>query len=172
MPKPPTVILNGPCEKGWAQPSPDNFVEQPGATYQAPASRGIGKAESGLRGSFIAKAPSLVSLLRDQEITALIAINDQFARKYYFWARVLGIEFPRHLSIVAFDNLTDNTPYPLSSIDFGFERLGYLSAHILIGDISVPTDRGGNIPGIPTLVDRGSIARPGDRRILKQLLQG
>jgi DNA-binding LacI/PurR family transcriptional regulator len=131
---------------------------------------GVVRHEQELRTAYLRKAPSLVSLLTKHDVTALLAINDNFARKYYFWLRTVGIDVPAHLSVIGFDNLAVNTPYPISSIDFGFERLGYLAAHILIGDTNVAAERNGDIPGIPTLVDRGSVARPGSRVHLVRLL--
>jgi len=103
--------------------------------------------------------PSLTGLL-DKGASAIIALNDVMAREYYFCFKALGIEFPRHLSIVSFDDMHESIILPLSTINFGFARLGYLAAHIFIGDIPVKADREGNIAGLCSLVDRGSIGSP------------
>jgi DNA-binding LacI/PurR family transcriptional regulator/DNA-binding transcriptional regulator YhcF (GntR family) len=123
-----------------------------------------------LRHRLLSRVPAFVSLLRDHNVTAIIALSDHLAREYYFWFRALGIQTPGHITMVSFDNELSNIPFPISSIDFGFERLGYLAAHILMGDIPVRSDRRGNIPGIPILMDRGSIGPPGDTAGLKRLL--
>jgi DNA-binding LacI/PurR family transcriptional regulator len=88
-------------------------------------------------------------------------MNDRVGFQYLWWADAAGIEVPRHLSIVAFDNVGESEALPLTTVDFGFARLGYLAAHVLIGDIPVRADEAGNIPGTCTLIDRGSVGRPG-----------
>jgi DNA-binding LacI/PurR family transcriptional regulator len=101
--------------------------------------------------------PSLASLL-DQGTTAVLAANDLAALEYYHWFRQAGIRVPRDISLLSFDNMPDLMAYPLSSIDFGFRRLGYLAAHIFIDDIPVRADKQGNMPSPCMLVDRGSTA--------------
>jgi DNA-binding transcriptional regulator YhcF (GntR family) len=108
----------------------------------------------------IKDCPSFVSLLRDRRPTALIVMNDEVARDYYFWCRAVGMKVPDDLSIISFDNIFESMFFPVSTIDFGFARLGYCAAHIFINDIPVRADREGNIPGICTLIDRGSIGEP------------
>jgi len=107
-----------------------------------------------------AATPSLASLL-DKGATALLAMNDRVGFQYLWWADAAGIEVPRHLSIAAFDNVGESEALPLTTVDFGFARLGYLAAHILIGDIPVRADEAGNIPGTCTLIDRGSAGNVG-----------
>jgi DNA-binding LacI/PurR family transcriptional regulator len=113
--------------------------------------------------------PSLIKLLGKGRPTALIAFNDEFARDRYDWCKIAGIRIPRDLSIVSFDNMPANLY--VSTVDFGFSRLGYQTAHIFIGDIPISDDRHGAIPGICTLVDRGSIGTPGDPTDLERILQ-
>jgi len=103
-------------------------------------------------------APSLIRLLRDERPTALIAFNDELARDRCDWCKATGIRIPQDLSLVSFDNMPINLD--VSTVDFGFSRLGYQAAHIFIGDIPIHADRNGNIPGICTLVDHGSIGKP------------
>jgi len=117
-------------------------------------------------------APSLMSLLADGRPTAILSMNDHLARQYYTIFQLLGVKVPEDISILSFDNIAESIYVPVSTIDFGFERLGYLAAHIFIGDIPVKADLNGGIPGACMLVDRGSIAAPGDTRRLRQLLGG
>jgi DNA-binding transcriptional regulator YhcF (GntR family) len=117
----------------------------------------------------IRDCPSLVSLLRDRLPTALIVMNDEVARDYYFWCRAVGMKVPDDLSMISFDNIFESMFFPVSTIDFGFARLGYCAAHIFINDIPVRADREGNIPGICTLIDRGSIAGPRGSEATKRL---
>jgi DNA-binding LacI/PurR family transcriptional regulator len=113
-----------------------------------------------LRDRLLRQTPSLATLLRDADVTALFALNDRFARGYFFWCKAVGVEIPGDLSMVSFDNIPDSVALPISTVDFGFSRLGYLAAHAFIGDIPVESRMGGrNIAGECTLIDRGSLAR-------------
>jgi len=116
------------------------------------------RLQSSHRG-LIANTPSFRTLL-EKQVTAIIAPNDAYALAYYQWFLEAGIDIPRHLSMVSFDNAPEAAPFPISSVDFGFGRLGYQAAHILIGDIPVKADKEGNLPGACSLTDRGSIGPP------------
>jgi DNA-binding LacI/PurR family transcriptional regulator/DNA-binding transcriptional regulator YhcF (GntR family) len=117
-------------------------------------------------------ASSFTSLLADGRPTAILCMNDHLARQYYLILQLLGVKIPDDISILSFDNIAESIYVPVSTIDFGFERLGYLAAHIFIGDIPVKSDVNGGIPGACMLVDRGSIAAPGDPRRLQRLMGG
>jgi DNA-binding LacI/PurR family transcriptional regulator len=123
------------------------------------------QAKPSIRRRLLAATPSMASLLKEG-VTAIIAGNDYIARDYYHWLKMAGIRIPRDISLISFDNQPEFLAYPMSTIDPGFERLGYLAAHIMIGDIPVKADSEGRIPGACTLVDRGSVgpARGGDKR--------
>jgi DNA-binding LacI/PurR family transcriptional regulator len=120
--------------------------------------------------SLLDKTPSFVNLLRDHAPTALIALNDHMAREYYYWFTAVGLNIPKDFSIISFDNLFASMFFPITTIDFGFERLGYQAAHIIIGDIPIRANRYGNIPGPCTLIDRGSLGPPGDLGVIRRLL--
>jgi DNA-binding LacI/PurR family transcriptional regulator len=92
--------------------------------------------------------------------------------EYYFWFRAAGIAIPRDLSMISFDNMTQSIFLPVSTIDFGLARLGYLAAHLLIGDIAVRADRHGFVPGPCTLADRGSIGAPSRNRRAEVFAKG
>jgi DNA-binding LacI/PurR family transcriptional regulator len=108
---------------------------------------------------FIDHTPSMAGLL-DAGVTALISSNDAMAHEHYSWCRAAGIDVPARLSIISFDNTPNAVVLPVSTIDFGFAQLGYIAAHLIIGDIPLRADREGGIPGACTLVDRGSVGRP------------
>jgi len=146
-----------------------NVAREAGITD--PFDENEGNAISKFRIRLLGKSAPLVSLLRDSGATALIGLNDHFAREYYIWLSALGGEVPRNLSLVSFDNDSDATFFHLTSIDWGFARLAYLGAHIMIGDIPVRADRRGFIPGACTLIDRGSMGKPGDPAELRRLLR-
>ena len=60
--------------------------------------------------------------------------------------------------------------FPVSTVDYGFERLGYLAAHVFIGDIDVPCGSDGNVGGVCALMDRGSIGKPSSPGRVRNLL--
>ncbi len=133
------------------------------------ASIGLSPAESAwipgsplpvkLRKALMELTPSMQSLVDHPGLTAVIALNNDMARKYYYWCLLMNITIPKQLSMISFDNTLESVTFPITTIDFGFPRLGYLAAHILIGDIPVKTDRQGHVPGVCELVDRGSVRR-------------
>jgi DNA-binding transcriptional regulator YhcF (GntR family) len=110
-----------------------------------------------LRSRLLAHTPSITGLL-DKGVTAVIALNDGMARELYLWSRYAGLRIPGDVSIISFDNSVDCRNIPVTTIDFGFAQLGYLAAHALIGDLPVTGDRMGNMPGVCTVIDRGSVA--------------
>jgi len=113
-------------------------------------------------------SPSFVSVLR-RNVTAIVAVNDSAAQEYYIWLLAAGLGVPRNISLIAFDNLPSAFLYPITTIDFGFQQLGYLAAHIAIGDFAVRADAEGNLPGKVTLIDRGSVAAPPAATAAKRL---
>ena len=123
-----------------------------------PASKQIPPSPATLR----RHTPSLAGLL-DRGITALLAANDFSAIEYHEWLAAAGIDVPKGLSLASFGNTAQSAPYPISTIDFGFSRLGYLAAHVFVGDIPVRADKNGAIAGECIWVDRGSVGRPGAR---------
>jgi len=117
------------------------------------------QAKSSIKRKLLSETPSMAQII-DAGATAIIAGNDFFARDYYYWFRIMGIDIPQRISMISFDNQREFFTFPMSTIDYGFARLGYLAAHILIGDIPAKADGEGQIPGVCTLVDRGSTAVP------------
>lgn len=111
------------------------------------------------RRRIIEQSPSMKALL-DEGITALISMNDRMAYEHYWWCRTAGIHVPRRLSQISFDHMPEGDGMPITTIDFGFSRLGYLAAHAVIGDMKVPADGKGNVAAIPMVVDRGSVVAP------------
>ena len=122
-----------------------------------PASRATASVASA-RNAILRATPSIVQLL-DAGVTALVSMNDRIAHQHYSWCRAAGIEVPRRLSMISFDNLPDTESLPVTTVDFGFPRLGYLCIHAIIGDVPVPSGRDGTIAGQCLLVSRGSVER-------------
>jgi len=91
--------------------------------------------------------------------TAMVVLNDWLAHLCLLWCDAAGVRVPQDLSIVSFDNARQTRLFPLATVDFGFSRLGYLAARILCGTEPAEAGRNGNIPGVCTFVNRGSLAR-------------
>jgi len=140
-------------------------------TMAIPKTRGGVARHESLGAQLVKHTPSLRRLLIDRQVTALVALNDLMAREFFLWAQYAGIGIPSGFSMIAFDNLSRCRHFPVTTIDFGLARLGYLAAHVLIGDIPVHADKNACIRGQPILVDRGSVAKPGDRAAVRRLLR-
>jgi len=117
-----------------------------------------------------AHARPFVRFLAAGNITALCALCDSMAWEYHVFFEALGISVPRDISIISFDNEPSSIFFPISTVDFGFTRLGYMAAHVFIGDIPVQAARDGSVASVASLMDRGSIGRPGDGKALRRAL--
>jgi len=142
------------------------FNETPADLYRTAADRfaAVRSARSLIASAqrrLLAATPSMASMLK-QGATALISANDRMACQHYFWCRSAGIRVPQRLSMVSFDNIPESEIFPVSTIDFGLGQLGYLAAHLLLGDIPMQFDKSGCVRGRCTFIDRGSIAVPRD----------
>jgi DNA-binding LacI/PurR family transcriptional regulator/DNA-binding transcriptional regulator YhcF (GntR family) len=109
-------------------------------------------------GRAIENSPSLDFLLNTCHVTALFAMNDYFARDYFFWLTLTGIRIPEDISIVSIDNASSAEAVGLTSIDPGLDYAGHQAAHLLLGTIAPPTARPAWIKSRPWLVRRKSVA--------------
>lgn len=83
----------------------------------------------------------LGAFLLNHDLTAIIAPNDEFARMFYRWFLVAGIRIPEDISLLSFDDRVESSyPYTISSINFGFDSLGFTAFHVILGDVSVKVD--------------------------------
>jgi len=108
--------------------------------------------------SDVVRATPSMAKLCDKGVTAIVALNDWLAHQIFVWCHLAGIDIPRDMSIVSFDNDPVATTYSISTIDFGYARLGYLTARLLCGSRLAEADREGAIPSVPTIVNHGSVA--------------
>ena len=98
--------------------------------------------------------------------TAFFAANDVSAIGVYQAARELGLQIPRDLSVIGFDNLRDAAHLnpPLTTIDQSLEKMGIIATEMLVELVkgkSLPIDPAeeGHLYKIPTqLVIRDSCA--------------
>lgn len=93
--------------------------------------------------------------------TAIIAANDILALGVLFEAAHCGIEVPRHLSLVGFDNhpMTAHIHPSLTTIDVPADRMGQIAAQSLLAAIRTGTPIRNVLLDAPLLV-RGTTDRP------------
>jgi DNA-binding LacI/PurR family transcriptional regulator len=123
--------------------------------------------EHALGKDLLRRTPTLQTLLAGSQVTAIIAANEWLAITYFYWLKYAGLSIPRDLSIIGFDNHRRFMQHPTATLDLKLDELGYLAAHLLIGDIPVRHDRKGNVAAQPQFIDRGALgpAREGKLRI-------
>jgi len=112
-----------------------------------------------------AQTPSLYRelLSGNDRPTGVVAYNDDRAVILANIARSLGMEIPRDLSIVGFDNSAVAKVYdtPLTSVDAECREIGTAAANLLIDKIDNPRARPPlSIRVTPRLVTRDSCAKP------------
>ena len=119
-------------------------------------------------------APYLLFYLK-MDVTAWIVPNDWQGYSILRVLRALGIQIPRDLSILSFDNHWLGSEQ-LSSVDLGFEGLGYRSFHRIVGDLPGSDFKGKELVNRPIVMDRGSLSGPQrvskSFRSLKKLMEG
>jgi DNA-binding LacI/PurR family transcriptional regulator len=101
--------------------------------------------------------PVITWILNQPEITAVLASNDWQGRKLHTWLTDLGVRVPEEISLLSFDNYRSKYWHPLTSVDFGFDSLGYAAFHTILGDIPIKHDRKGNIKPVARVVHKGSV---------------
>lgn len=99
-------------------------------------------------------------LLRTREFTAVFAANDQMALGLLHAFRDAGLELPRDLSVIGFDDIPDAVHYypPLTTVRQDHAGLGRRAVALLLGEVSVD-DAARDARIMPELVVRGSTAR-------------
>lgn len=106
---------------------------------------------------FLLEAAVLEPVLRKGDVTALIAPNDPQACRQFAALRREGYSIPGDISLLSFDNRPNLRPYPISSIDFGMDELGYRAFHHLFGALPVRVGRKRVLLGRNSVIDHGSI---------------
>jgi LacI family transcriptional regulator len=102
------------------------------------------------------KAAAALLLDRDAPPTAIIASNDQMALGTLDVSRERGLEVPRHLSLVSFDNtpIVRFTHPPLAAIDQPIAEVTARAVELIIGERA-----GRHQPGEPTVVQASLVLR-------------
>jgi DNA-binding LacI/PurR family transcriptional regulator len=102
-------------------------------------------------------------LLRVRDFTAIFAANDQMALGLMHAIRDGGLDVPRDISIVGFDDIPDSAHFwpPLTTVRQDFAELGRRCMALLLGGLEAGEEYSGSIQ--PNLVVRGSTAAPSSR---------
>ena len=72
-----------------------------------------------------------------KDISAILFPNDLFARSAIQSLSKIGIQVPRNISVISFDNIPIEVPIFFNTVDPGLEELGYQAIHALLGDVPV-----------------------------------
>jgi DNA-binding LacI/PurR family transcriptional regulator len=100
-------------------------------------------------------------LLTVRDFTAIFASNDQMALGLMHAVRAAGLEVPRDVSIIGFDDIPEAAHFwpPLSTVRQDFAELGRRCVALLLGDLdaAAPDDRA---TIVPELLVRGSTGAP------------
>jgi LacI family transcriptional regulator len=96
------------------------------------------------------------------ELTAIVAANDLLAIGCYDALEARGLECPRDLSVVGFNDMPflDRLRPPLTSVRVPQREIGQVAADLLLEKLSDGSATGREILLEPTLVVRGSTAPP------------
>jgi DNA-binding LacI/PurR family transcriptional regulator len=102
-------------------------------------------------------------LLRVRDFTAIFAANDQMALGLMHAIRDGGLDVPRDISIVGFDDIPDSAHFwpPLTTVRQDFVELGRRCMALLLGGLDEGEEYSGSI--LPNLIVRGSTAAPSSR---------
>jgi DNA-binding LacI/PurR family transcriptional regulator len=100
-------------------------------------------------------------LLTVRDFTAIFSSNDQMALGLMHAIRDAGLEIPRDVSIIGFDDIPEAAHFwpPLTTVRQDFAELGRRCVALLLGDLDAATaDYDGTI--VPELIVRGSTGAP------------
>jgi DNA-binding LacI/PurR family transcriptional regulator len=100
-------------------------------------------------------------LVRHRDYTAVFSSNDQMALGLMHAAREAGLEIPRDISIVGFDDIPEAAHFwpPLTTVRQDFAELGRRSIALLLSELG-GEDAAGRDAITPELVVRSSTAVP------------
>ena len=108
----------------------------------------------------------LGALVTHPGLTALIAPSDRHARFYYRWLQAAGIRVPHDLSLISFDDRQERLyPYSISSVNYGFDDLGFVAFHLLLGDMPVKPDALRSVKSRCRINHLATMGTPGRRRV-------
>jgi DNA-binding transcriptional regulator YhcF (GntR family)/DNA-binding LacI/PurR family transcriptional regulator len=108
----------------------------------------------GLRQGYIG---DITQALRLYDVTAWIVARDLNAIRVMDWLLFAKYQIPKDVSLLSFDNWP---AHMVSSVDPGFNYLGYAAFHTIFGMLPVKKDRHGSIAARPHVVDKATLGPP------------
>lgn len=98
--------------------------------------------------------------LANEEITAWICADTSVAFAAYDFLQSKGVDVPERLSLVSLGDDELTAQFRITAYDPRIDRIGYLAAHCLLGDIPIKKDKNGFVECPGQIVDRGTVGRP------------
>jgi DNA-binding LacI/PurR family transcriptional regulator len=98
-------------------------------------------------------------LSRRSPWTALITPHDHSLSRVMEVAAKARISIPQRMSLISFDNYHVSHGLGVTSVDFGFDYLGYAAFHTMFGVIRARRGFDGSIATAPSVAERGSVGR-------------
>ncbi len=155
-------------------PLENDYYDSLAALMQFIRKRGEGGGFPGRHGSTARLAritPMMIAVLEQRDVTAVVVPRDIYALRCIQWLEIAGIQVPRDMSVISFDNSFHRNPTSLASVDPGFNHLGYQAFHFLFDDIRPRRDAHGNIPARARVSRWGTIG-PARNRPLPRSRRG
>ncbi len=107
---------------------------------------------------YILELSLLAEFVKPPAGTCVLALNDHMAHAYCRRWELLGGSPSDIRHLVSFDDCLDILfPYQVSSVNFGFDLLGYKAFHFLLDDIPIDVGRYRSIGAVPRLSHRHTI---------------
>ncbi len=101
---------------------------------------------------YILEFSLLAEFIVPESDTCILALNDHMAYAYCRRLELLGKNPSRIRSLVSFDDCLDVLfPYQVSSVNVGFDLLGYKAFHFLLADIPLRIGRSRSIDALPRI---------------------
>lgn len=103
--------------------------------------------------------PLFKEALKDRSITAWAAADPGVALAAAGFLRKQGVSIPSDVSLISIDDSEEISIAGITACNIQRDRLGYLAAHCLLGDIPIKKDKRGLVVCPPRIIDRGSVRR-------------
>lgn len=103
--------------------------------------------------------PLFQQALRLEATTAWVCADPTVAHTAAAFLSKTGIRVPQDISLITIDDNDDMANRGIAVYNLQYDRMGYLAAHCLLGDIPVGKNRKGIVECPGRIIERGSVAR-------------
>lgn len=103
--------------------------------------------------------PLFEEALGHEDITAWATSDSTLGLPALRFLQAKGVNAPGKISLIALDDDQVLSEHAITGCDFQADRMGYLAAHCILGDIPVRRSRLGVVECPPRIVERGTVAR-------------